>query len=69
MLKPTDKNSVIELRRVGTTMGASVSGIDLGKPLNDSQFAAILNALGEQKVLCFPGHPSGQPISPFQRGN
>jgi len=59
MLKPTDKNSVIELRRVGTTMGASVSGIDLGKPLNDSQFAAILNALGEQKVLCFPGQPIG----------
>jgi taurine dioxygenase len=37
------------------TLGARIEGIDLGQPLSDADFRAILRALGAQGVLCFPG--------------
>jgi taurine dioxygenase len=38
----------------GQTLGASVEGIDLEKPLSDSDFRSVLRALGQHGVLCFP---------------
>ncbi len=38
-----------------STLGASITGIDLSKPMGDAEFAAVLRALGRYGVLCFPG--------------
>ena len=38
-----------------SVLGASVTGVDLSKPLSDKDFAGILRALGERGVLRFPG--------------
>ncbi|OGA09919.1 MAG: taurine dioxygenase [Betaproteobacteria bacterium RIFCSPLOWO2_02_64_14] len=39
------------------TLGARVTGVDLGRSLSDADFAAVLRALGQYGVLCFPGQP------------
>ena len=39
----------------GKILGATVEGIDLARPVSDGDFKAILRALGEHGVLCFPG--------------
>jgi len=39
----------------GKVLGATVTGIDLAQPLGEADFRAILRALGEHGVLCFPG--------------
>ena len=38
----------------GQILGATVRGIDLSQPLHAGHFAAVLRALGEHGVLCFP---------------
>ena len=38
----------------GETLGATVEGIDLAKPLGRRDFAQILRAFGEHSVLRFP---------------
>src|SRR5579863_764372 len=38
----------------GETLGARITGIDLGRPLSDTDFRTILCALGTHGVLCFP---------------
>jgi len=38
----------------GQVLGATVSGVDLAKPLSEGDFAAILRALGRHGVLRFP---------------
>ncbi|HEY1795864.1 MAG TPA: TauD/TfdA family dioxygenase [Stellaceae bacterium] len=38
----------------GETLGATVTGIDLGQPLDNRVFATILRALGKHGVLRFP---------------
>jgi taurine dioxygenase len=38
----------------GQVLGATVSGIDLSRPVSDREFAAILLALGRHGVLRFP---------------
>jgi taurine dioxygenase len=38
----------------GQVLGATVSGIDLSKPVSDRDFATILLALGRHGVLRFP---------------
>ena len=38
----------------GAALGATVDGFDLGAPLGRADFGAILRALGEHGVLCFP---------------
>ena len=38
----------------GDALGARVTGIDLGQPLSDRDFALILRALADHGVLCFP---------------
>ena len=39
----------------GRALGARIEGIDLAQPVADGDFKAILRALGEHGVLCFPG--------------
>jgi len=39
----------------GRALGARTEGIDLAQPVADGDFKAILRALGEHGVLCFPG--------------
>ena len=43
----------------GETLGATVEGVDLAKPLNHRDFAAVLRALGEYSVLRFPAQDYG----------
>jgi taurine dioxygenase len=38
----------------GETLGATVEGLDLAKPLSDQEFDAVLRALGERGVVRFP---------------
>jgi taurine dioxygenase len=38
----------------GQTLGARITGIDLAQPLSDTDFRAVLRALGAHGVLCFP---------------
>jgi len=44
----------MKITPTGQTMGATVEGIDLAQPLRPAEFGAILRALGEHGVLCFP---------------
>ena len=43
----------------GQTLGARVEGVDLGTPLADGDFRALLRALGRHGVLCFPHQTFG----------
>ncbi len=38
----------------GQTLGATIEGLDLAKPLSDEDFDAVLHALGERGVVRFP---------------
>ncbi len=49
----------MEIRPTGGTLGARMEGIDLGQPLTDQDFRAILRALGAHGVLCFPSQTLG----------
>src|SRR5689334_24224963 len=42
------------IRASGQTLGATVTGIDLARPLSDADFATVVAALGRHGVLCFP---------------
>jgi taurine dioxygenase len=42
------------IRASGQTLGATVTGIDLARPLSDADFATVVSALGRHGVLCFP---------------
>ena len=39
------------------SLGARVTGVDLARPLSDANFTALLRALGQYGVLCFPDQP------------
>lgn len=43
----------------GETLGARITGIDLRNPLSNTDFRAILRALGTHGVLCFPNQTFG----------
>jgi taurine dioxygenase len=45
---------MISVTPTGRILGATVTGIDLGRPLADADFRTILAALGEHSVLRFP---------------
>jgi alpha-ketoglutarate-dependent taurine dioxygenase len=50
---------VIEIRASGAVLGATVSGLDLARPLGARDFAEILRALGRYGVLRFPAQRLG----------
>lgn len=39
------------------TLGARVTGVDLSQPLSHADFVAIVHALADRGVLCFPDQP------------
>ena len=43
----------------GKVLGATVRGVDLRQDLSREDFGAVLRALGEHGVLCFPGPGAG----------
>ena len=43
----------MNIEPTGETLGATVTGIDLAKPLDDAEFREIAQALGTYGVLCF----------------
>lgn len=45
---------MIRVESNGKILGATVTGVDLSKPLSKPDFAAVLRALGERGVLRFP---------------
>jgi taurine dioxygenase len=45
---------MVAIEPTGQILGATVRGVDLAKPLDDGDFAAILVALGRHGVLRFP---------------
>jgi len=45
---------VLTIEPGNTTLGATVTGVDLEQPLSDADLASLLRALGEYGVLCFP---------------
>jgi taurine dioxygenase len=45
----------MQVTPTGSILGATVSGIDLARPLGREAFAQVLRALAEHGVLCFPG--------------
>ena len=46
---------MISFESTGQILGATVTGIDISRPLSDDDFAAILLGLGTHGVLRFPG--------------
>lgn len=44
----------LQIQASGKTLGATVVGIDLRDAVSKGDFAALLRALGEHGVLCFP---------------
>lgn len=46
---------MIDIKPSGEILGATISGLDLSRPLTDAAFDRVLRALGEHGVLCFPG--------------
>lgn len=51
----------MDIQPSGKIMGATVTGIDLARPLSSGDFAQILRALGRHSVLCFPGQALDAP--------
>src|SRR4030095_7995992 len=45
---------MLKISPTGETLGATIEGADLAKPLGPHDFAAVLRALGEYGVLRFP---------------
>jgi taurine dioxygenase len=48
-----------QLRPLGETLGAEALGIDLSKPLDESEFAWVAHAFAEHPVLVFRGQDLG----------
>ena len=48
---------MLSIQPTGEVLGATVTGVDLSRPLSNADFAAILRALGEHAVLRVPGQP------------
>ena len=52
---------MIRIEPGNETLGATVTGVDLARPLSDADFAQVLRALAQHGVLCFPGQPIEPP--------
>jgi taurine dioxygenase len=45
---------MLTIKPTAHSLGASIEGIDLSKPLSEAHRGAVLRALGEYGVVCFP---------------
>jgi taurine dioxygenase len=53
----------------GETLGATIEGLDLAKPLSPEEFDSVVRALGERGVVRFPGQKlSGRQLADFSAG-
>lgn len=50
---------MISVEPTGAVLGAAIHGVDLSQPMQDSDFAVILGALGRHGVLRFPDQDLG----------
>lgn len=48
---------MLTIQHHDTSLGATVTGVDLARPLSDADFASVLHALGARGVLRFPNQP------------
>jgi taurine dioxygenase len=48
------EETMLNIRPTGDVLGATITGIDLSKPMAEAEFSAIIHALGEHGVLRFP---------------
>jgi len=48
---------MLTIQHHDTSLGATVTGVDLARPLSDADFASVLQALGTRGVLRFPNQP------------
>jgi taurine dioxygenase len=46
--------TMIEVKPTRAVLGATITGADLSRELNDADFGLVLGALGRYGVLCFP---------------
>jgi taurine dioxygenase len=52
----------------GQTLGATIEGLDLARPLSEDQFEAVVRTLGERGVVRFPGQKlTGRQLADFSR--
>jgi taurine dioxygenase len=54
---------MITVNRLGTHIGATITGVDLSKPLDDDTFAQVSRAFFDNEVVVFPG----QQLTPDQQ--
>jgi taurine dioxygenase len=54
---------MLTIEPTGKTLGATIRGADLTKPLSDPDVGQILYAVGKYSVVCFPG----QTLTPHQQ--
>ena len=47
------QNSILAFKRIGASLGAEVSGLDLTQPLDDATVTALTQAHAEYEVLIF----------------
>ena len=52
---------MVDIRRNGGVLGATVHGLDLSQPMEDAAFWAVLGALGQYGVLRIPGQAIDAP--------
>ncbi len=66
---PADSSNPIEVTKLTPHIGATVTGVDLSKPLDDATFKALHTALLENLVLHIPGQdlPPGDHIAFTER--
>jgi taurine dioxygenase len=48
------EETMVNIRPTGDILGATITGIDLSRPMSEVDFSAVLPALGEYGVLRFP---------------
>ena len=48
-----DRSTKLEFKRIGASLGAEVSGIDLTQPVGEDEVAQLTEALGDYEVLIF----------------
>jgi len=50
----------------GETLGATIEGLDLGRPFSDDEFEGVVRVLGERGVVRFPGQKlTGRQLADF----
>jgi len=58
----------MKVTTTGETLGATIEGLDLSRPLSREQFDGVVRTLGERGVVCFPAQKlTGRQLADFSR--